>query len=72
VSNAGSSQVSLVSSVSASGNSWQSGSWSNSSFASRDAATLKGARGSDAKVRPSNFLLPTSGAAVGATTQQEV
>ncbi|KAK4124540.1 polysaccharide lyase family 9 protein [Parathielavia appendiculata] len=72
VSNAGSSQVSLVSSVKASGNSWQSGSWSNSSFASRDPATLKGARGSDCKVRPSNFLLPTSGAAIGATTQQEV
>ena len=72
VSNVGSSQVSLISSVSASGNSWQSGSWSNSSFASRDPATLKGARGSNGKVQASNFLLPTSGAAIGATTQQEV
>ncbi|KAK4098053.1 polysaccharide lyase family 9 protein [Parathielavia hyrcaniae] len=72
VANVGSAQVSLVSSVTASGNSWQSGSWSNSSFASRDPATLKGARGSDGKVRPSSFLVPTSGAAIGATTQQEV
>ncbi|KAK4248951.1 pectin lyase fold/virulence factor [Corynascus novoguineensis] len=72
VSNGGSSQVDLISSVSASGNSWQSGSWSNSSFESRDPATLQGARGSNGKVQPSNFLLPTSGAAIGATTQQEV
>ncbi|KAH6641223.1 pectin lyase fold/virulence factor [Chaetomium tenue] len=72
VANVGSAQVSLVSSVSASGNSWQSGSWSNSSFASRDPATLKGARGSNGKVKPSDFLLPTSGAAIGASTQQEV
>ncbi|KAH7374697.1 pectin lyase fold/virulence factor [Plectosphaerella cucumerina] len=72
VNNVGSSQASLISSVSASGNSWQSGSWSDSSFSSTDASTLKGARGSNGKVRGSNFLLPASGAAIGATTQQEV
>ncbi|KAK3291327.1 pectin lyase fold/virulence factor [Chaetomium fimeti] len=72
VSNVGSAQVSLIDDVSASGNSWQSGSWSNSSFASTDPATLEGARGSNGKVQPSDFLLPTSGDAIGATTQEEV
>ncbi|CAH0020549.1 unnamed protein product [Clonostachys rhizophaga] len=67
------SQVSLVSSVSSSGNSWDSStSWSNSSFKSVDAGTLKGSRGSNGKVQGSNFLIPTSGAAIGATTLQEV
>lgn len=70
--NVGSAQVSLVSTVTASGNSWQSGTWSNGSFASVDASTLKGARGSDKKVKGSNFLIPTSGQAIGATTLAEV
>ncbi|CRK31339.1 hypothetical protein BN1708_015937 [Verticillium longisporum] len=70
--NVGSAQVSLVSSVDSSGNSWNSGSWSNSSFISVDASVLKGSRGSDGKVRGSDFLVPTSGQALGATTRQEV
>ncbi|RBQ79164.1 hypothetical protein VDGD_21182 [Verticillium dahliae] len=70
--NVGSAQVSLVSSVDSSGNSWNSGSWSNSSFISVDASVLKGSRGSDGKVRGSDFLVPTSGQAIGATTRQEV
>ncbi|KAH7176961.1 family 9 polysaccharide lyase [Dactylonectria macrodidyma] len=71
VSNTGS-QVSLVSTVSASGNSWNSGSWSDSSFKSTDAATLKGSRGSDGRVKASDFLIPSSGAAIGATTQAKI
>ncbi|CAH0048101.1 unnamed protein product [Clonostachys solani] len=67
------SQVSLISSVSSSGNSWDSSTtWSNSSFKSVDTATLKGSRGSNGKVQGSNFLIPTSGSAIGATTLQEV
>lgn len=71
--NAGSAQVSLVSTVKASGNSWDlGGSWSNSSFKSVDPAILKGARGSDGRVPASNFLIPTSGNAIGATTLADV
>ncbi|KAH9860389.1 hypothetical protein J1614_011720, partial [Plenodomus biglobosus] len=72
VANAGSNQVTLVSSVRASGNSWNSGSWSNNSFKSVDPATLKRARGSDSRVPASDFLIPTSGAAIGATTRADV
>ncbi|KAF2854495.1 polysaccharide lyase family 9 protein [Plenodomus tracheiphilus IPT5] len=72
VANVGSSQVSLVSTVKASGNSWNSGSWSNSSFKSIDPATLKKARGADGRVPASDFLIPTSGAAIGATTRADV
>ncbi|EQB45048.1 hypothetical protein GCG54_00000042 [Colletotrichum gloeosporioides] len=70
--NVGSAQVSLVSTVTATGNSWNSGTWSNSSFVSVDASVLKGARGSDKKVKGSNFLIPASGQAIGATTLAEV
>ncbi|KAJ8114532.1 hypothetical protein OPT61_g3615 [Boeremia exigua] len=70
--NKGSAQVSLVSTVKASGNSWQSGTWNNASFKSTDPAKLKGARGSDGRVPASDFLVPTSGAAIGATTQADV
>ncbi|KAF2968841.1 hypothetical protein GQX73_g4746 [Xylaria multiplex] len=67
------SQVSLVSGTKSSGNSWDSSTtWSNSSFLSVDSSTLAGARGSDGKVKPSNFLVPASGAAIGATTQTTV
>ncbi|QRW21466.1 pectate lyase [Rhizoctonia solani] len=52
---------------SASGNSWQSGSWSNSSFISLDSSTLTGPRAADGLVRASNFLLPKSAAAIGAS-----
>ncbi|RYC60528.1 Alanine-tRNA ligase [Xylaria longipes] len=67
------SQASLVSGTTSRGNSWDSStSWSNSSFVSVDSSTLAGARGSDGKVKASNFLVPASGAAIGATTQAEV
>jgi hypothetical protein len=71
--NPGNSQVSLVSGTSASGNSWDSsGTWSNSSFQSVDPSTLKGPRASGGKVQGSNFLLPSSGQAIGATTRQSL
>ncbi|KAM0324674.1 hypothetical protein ACHAQA_008067 [Verticillium albo-atrum] len=50
--NVGSAQVSLIAAVDSSGNSWNSGSWSNSSFMSVDASVLKGSRGSDGKDKP--------------------
>ncbi|KAF1843593.1 polysaccharide lyase family 9 protein [Cucurbitaria berberidis CBS 394.84] len=65
-------QVSLVSSVKASGNSWNSGSWSNASFKSIDPATLKGPRGADGRVKASDFLIPTTNAPIGATTKADV
>ncbi|OAL52885.1 pectin lyase-like protein [Pyrenochaeta sp. DS3sAY3a] len=72
VSNTGS-QVSLTGSgIKASGNSWQSGTWSDSSFKSVDPATLKKARGADGRVPASDFLIPASGAAIGATTRADV
>lgn len=71
--NTGSAQVSLVSTVKASGNSWNSGSsWSNSSFKSVDPTTLKSARGTDGRVPASDFLIPMSGEAIGATTRADV
>ncbi|KAG8685618.1 hypothetical protein FRC09_014638, partial [Ceratobasidium sp. 395] len=57
---------SLLKGGSASGNSWQSGTWSNSSFASVNSATLTGARNATGFVQTSSFLIPTSGAAIGA------
>jgi len=72
VSNTGS-QVSITASgVKQSGNSWNSGTWSDSSFKSVDPATLKGARGADGKIPASDFLIPSSGAAIGATTRAKV
>lgn len=66
-------QVSLVSGTTSSGNSWDSSTtWSNSSFSSVDSSTLAGARGSDGRIKASNFLVPASGAAIGATTQAKV
>ncbi|KAG9128051.1 hypothetical protein FRC07_005638 [Ceratobasidium sp. 392] len=56
----------LLKGGSASGNSWQSGTWSNSSFASVNSATVTGARNATGFVQPSSFLIPTSGAAIGA------
>lgn len=71
--NVASAQVSLISSVKSSGNSWDSSTaWSNSSFKSVDSSTLKGARGSDGRVPASDFLLPASGQAIGATTRSDV
>ncbi|KIY66982.1 polysaccharide lyase family 9 protein [Cylindrobasidium torrendii FP15055 ss-10] len=67
------SQVNLISSVKASGNSWDvGGTWANSTFKSLDATTLQGARGSDGRIKASDFLLPTSGNAIGATTREDV
>ncbi|KAF4784685.1 pectate lyase [Colletotrichum scovillei] len=69
----GSAQVSLVGTVTATGNSWNDGTtWTNASFVSVDASVLKGPRGADGKVVGSSFLVPRSGAAIGATTLQEV
>ncbi|KAG9044766.1 hypothetical protein FS837_007560 [Tulasnella sp. UAMH 9824] len=51
------------------GNSWQSGTWTNASFKSTDSSTLIGARNSDGTVKSSNFLLPASGASIGAVYQ---
>jgi hypothetical protein len=71
--NVGSSQVSITASgVTQSGNSWQSDSWSNVSFTSTDAATLKGARDANGKVAASDFLIPASGAPIGATSRAKV
>ncbi|KAJ1323196.1 pectate disaccharide-lyase [Microdochium nivale] len=72
VANIGSAQVSLISGTVASGNSWQSGSWSAASFKSTDPKTLMGARGADGRVAASDFLLPKSGEAIGATTRERI
>ncbi|KAF2195714.1 polysaccharide lyase family 9 protein [Zopfia rhizophila CBS 207.26] len=64
-----SAQVSLSSSQTLSGNSWSgSTTWTNSSFKSVDMSLVQGARQANGKIQASNFLLPASGAAVGATT----
>jgi hypothetical protein len=65
-----SAQVSLNSAQKQSGNSWQgSATWTDSSFKSVDVSLVQGKRGSDGKIAANNFLLPASGAAIGATTQ---
>ena len=69
--NVGTSQVTLVSSVKASGNSWQSGSWSNSSFESVDPSMLQSPRGADHRIKASSFLIPV-GKNIGATTKADV
>ncbi|KAK1979817.1 pectate lyase L [Colletotrichum cereale] len=62
-------QTSLVSGTTSSGNSWDgSATWSNASFKSADVSLVKGARQANGKIAASNFLIPTSGEAVGATT----
>jgi hypothetical protein len=71
VGNLGSEQVALVASVKAERNSWQSGSWSNSSFESVDPAVLQGPRGADGRVKASGFLIPI-GKDIGATTGADV
>lgn len=61
--------VSLVDSVTSSGNSWDGdGTWSNASFVSVDYEILAGPRGSDGRVQASDFLLPVSGEEIGAST----
>ncbi|KAM5344254.1 hypothetical protein ACJ41O_012791 [Fusarium nematophilum] len=52
-----------------SGNSWDgSATWSDKSFKSVDVSLVKGARQSSGKIAASNFLIPSDGAAIGATT----
>ncbi|KAI3393829.1 hypothetical protein diail_3555 [Diaporthe ilicicola] len=59
-------QVSLEAAKS-SGNSWDSSTkWTNASFKSVDVSLVQAKRGSNGKVPASNFLLPASGAAIGA------
>jgi hypothetical protein len=51
------------------GNSWNvGGTWNNATFLSVDSKSVTGARESSGKIVASNFLLPKSGAAIGATT----
>lgn len=64
-----SAQVSLNSAQTLSGNSWSgSTTWTNATFKSVDASLVKGARAADGKIAASDFLLPVSATAVGATT----
>jgi parallel beta-helix repeat protein len=61
-------QTSLTGTQKQSGNSWNSGVWSASSFKSVDSKSAIGPREFSGKIVGSDFLLPTSGAAIGATT----
>ncbi|RYO82846.1 hypothetical protein DL766_006292 [Monosporascus sp. MC13-8B] len=71
--NVGKGQVNVIDAVQSSGNSWDSAStWSNASFKSVDSSMLRGDRGSDGRVAPSDFLIPASGAAIGATTRKHI
>lgn len=65
-----SAQVSLSSAQKQSGNSWQgSTTWNNAAFKSVDIKLVQGNRdASTGRIAASNFLLPASGAAIGATT----
>ncbi|GAA2395763.1 right-handed parallel beta-helix repeat-containing protein [Streptomyces glaucosporus] len=59
--------ASLGGAVSASGNSWQlGGTWNAASVRSTDPSVITGPRASDGSIRPSGFLVPANGAAVGA------
>lgn len=63
-------QVSLSSAQKLSGNSWEtSATWEDSSFKSVDVSLVQGKRGADGKIVASDFLVPASGAGIGATTQ---
>jgi hypothetical protein len=54
------------------GNSWDEGDeWSDSSFESVDENLVQGPRDTEGKIAPSDFLLPVSGDAIGATTEWE-
>lgn len=63
-------QVTLSSAQKQSGNSWQASAvWTDASFKSVDVGLVQGKRdASSGKIAASNFLLPASGAAIGATT----
>ncbi|MEU8656466.1 right-handed parallel beta-helix repeat-containing protein [Actinoplanes philippinensis] len=61
---AGNATAVALGSSTASGNSWNiGGTWT---LASTDASTITGARAADGAIRPSSFLVPSSGASVGA------
>ncbi|KAL4895289.1 hypothetical protein BDV59DRAFT_191801 [Aspergillus ambiguus] len=61
--------ASLRDDLTSQGNSWDgSAAWSNSSFLSVDVSLVQGARDADGHIQASNFLLPKSGQAIGATT----
>ncbi|KAH6725047.1 pectate lyase [Leptodontidium sp. 2 PMI_412] len=62
------SQTSFSGTQTQTGNSWQSGTWNDASFKSTSSSAVTGARASNGKVVGSDFLIPTSGAAIGATT----
>ncbi|KZM23614.1 uncharacterized protein EKO05_0003428 [Ascochyta rabiei] len=65
-----SAQVSLNSAQKQTGNSWQgSTTWNNAAFKSVDITLVQGKRdATTGKIAASDFLLPASGAAIGATT----
>ncbi|KAL1665798.1 pectin lyase fold/virulence factor [Schizophyllum commune] len=58
--------TSLTDEANASSNSWDSGSWSDASFASLDSSILTGARAANGSVAALSFLLPANGAEIGA------
>ncbi|KAL3420447.1 pectate lyase [Phlyctema vagabunda] len=63
------SQTSFSGSQTQSGNSWNiGGTWNNASFVSVNTAPVTGARQSSGKIVTSDFLIPVSGADIGATT----
>lgn len=65
----GEAPAALTSKQISSGNSWNGGaSWSNGRFKSVDVSLVQGARQADGRIKASNFLLPKSGEAIGATT----
>lgn len=71
--NGGEEEVSLVETVVSEGNSWDGEeAWGNSSFVSVDGEVLMGARGEGGRVAGSEFLIPASGDAIGATTLEEI
>lgn len=71
--NGGAEEVELVDTVDSEGNSWDGDeAWDESSFVSVDAETLQGPRGADGRVQRSDFLIPVSGEAIGATTQEQI
>jgi hypothetical protein len=65
----GNAQTTISGSQTQSGNSWNiGGTWNNATFKSVSTSAVVGARQSGGKIVGSDFLLPTSGAAIGATT----
>lgn len=55
------------------GNSWDGdGDWDDESFVSVDAELVQGERNADGTIEGSDFLLPSSGEEIGATTNWSV